>query len=46
MKGDPSNPANWYQLARRDLDKGRKDLSAGDGPYAVIQFQQAVEKAC
>jgi HEPN domain-containing protein len=46
MKGDPSIPANWYKLARRDLDKGRKDLSEGEGPYAVIQFQQAVEKAC
>lgn len=46
MKGDPSLPSNWYQLAGRDLDKARKDLSEGDVSYALIQPQQAVEKGC
>ena len=46
MKGDPSQPANWYQLARRDLDKARRDLTQGDLPYAAMQLQQAAEKAC
>ena len=46
MKGDPSRPENWYQLARRDFDKARRDLALGDLPYAAILLQQATEKAC
>jgi len=46
MKGDPGRPENWYQLARRDLDKACRDLAQGDLPYAAIGFQQAAEKAC
>jgi HEPN domain-containing protein len=46
MKGDPGLPENWYQLARRDLDKATRDLQQDDLPYAAMQFQQAVEKAC
>lgn len=46
MKGDPGLPANWYQLARRDLDKARRDLTPNDLPYAAMQLQQAAEKAC
>ena len=46
MKGDPGLPENWYELARRDLDKARRDLAQGDLPYAAMLFQQAGEKAC
>jgi HEPN domain-containing protein len=46
MKGDPARPENWYQLARRDLEKACRDLAQGDLPYAAIGFQQAAEKAC
>ena len=46
MKGDPGRPENWYQIARRDLDKAGRDLAQGDLPYAAIAFQQAAEKAC
>lgn len=46
MKGDPSDCRNWFALARRDLEKARKDLTQGETPYAVIQLQQAAEKAC
>jgi HEPN domain-containing protein len=46
MKGDPDVSGNWLALARRDLEKGRRDLSQGDVPYALIQLQQAAEKAC
>jgi HEPN domain-containing protein len=46
MKGDPGQPENWYQLARRDLDKAGRDLAQGDLSYAAITFQQAAEKAC
>ncbi|MBI4027596.1 MAG: HEPN domain-containing protein [Verrucomicrobia bacterium] len=46
MKGDPGQPANWHQLARRDLDKARRDLEQDDLPYAAMQLQQAAEKAC
>jgi len=46
MKGDPGQPESWYQLARRDLDKARRDLAQGDLSYAAITFQQAAEKAC
>jgi len=46
MKGDPSDASNWFSLARRDLQKARKDLANDEAPYAVIQLQQAAEKAC
>ncbi len=46
MKGDPSDASNWFVLARRDLEKARKDLRQGDVAYAVIELQQAAEKAC
>jgi len=46
MMGDPGRPENWYQLARRDLDKAGRDLAQGDLSYAAISFQQAAEKAC
>ena len=46
MKGDPGDPGAWYRLARRDLEKARRDLAQGDVPYAAIGLQQAAEKAC
>jgi hypothetical protein len=30
MKGDPGQPENSYQLARRDVDKAQRDLAQGD----------------
>lgn len=43
----PATPdvSEWWHIARRDLDKARRDLSAGDVPYAVVNLQQAAEKA-
>ncbi|MBI4468452.1 MAG: HEPN domain-containing protein [Acidobacteria bacterium] len=46
MRGDPGIPSNWYLIARRDLEKARRDLTQGDVPYALILLQQAAEKAC
>jgi HEPN domain-containing protein len=44
MRGNPENPAVWYAFGRRDLDKARKDLLAGESLYAVLLLQQAAEK--
>lgn len=44
MRGNPENPADWYAFGRRDLEKARKDLLAGESLYAVLLFQQAAEK--
>jgi HEPN domain-containing protein len=44
MSGAPDVSA-WWTIARRDLDKARRDLAAGDLPYAVVNLQQASEKA-
>jgi HEPN domain-containing protein len=44
MRGNPENPADWYAFGRRDLDKARKDLLAGESLYAVLLLQQAAEK--
>lgn len=32
-------------IARRDLEKAGRDLATGDVPYAVVNLQQAAEKA-
>lgn len=44
MRGRPDNPADWYAFARRDLEKARKDLLAGESLYALLLLQQASEK--
>jgi HEPN domain-containing protein len=44
MRGNPENPADWYAFGRRDLEKARKDLLAGESLYAVLLLQQAAEK--
>ncbi|MCX6959653.1 MAG: HEPN domain-containing protein [Verrucomicrobia bacterium] len=44
MRGRPDNPADWYAFARRDLEKAKKDLAAGESLYAVLLLQQASEK--
>ena len=44
MRGNPEDPADWYAFGRRDLDKARKDLLAGESLYAVLLLQQAAEK--
>ena len=36
--------ADWYAFGRRDLEKARKDLLAGESLYAVLLLQQAAEK--
>jgi HEPN domain-containing protein len=37
--------SEWWSIARRDLDKARRDLALGDVPYSVVNLQQAAEKA-
>ncbi len=44
MRGRPDNPADWYAFARRDFEKAKKDLLAGESLYAVLLLQQAAEK--
>ena len=44
MRGNPENPADWYAFGKRDLEKARKDLIAGESLYAVLLLQQAAEK--
>jgi HEPN domain-containing protein len=43
----PATPdvSSWWSIARRDLDKARRDLAGDDIPYAVVNLQQAAEKA-
>ncbi len=43
----PATPdaAPWWTLARRDLDKAYRDIQTNDIPYAVVNLQQAAEKA-
>ena len=44
MRGNPQNSADWYAFGKRDLEKARKDLIAGESLYAVLLLQQAAEK--
>jgi HEPN domain-containing protein len=44
MRGNPENPADWYAFGKRDLEKARKDLIAGESLYAILLLQQAAEK--
>jgi HEPN domain-containing protein len=44
MRGRPDNPTDWYAFAKRDLEKAKKDLAAGESLYAVLLLQQASEK--
>ncbi len=46
MHGDPADPQNWFTVAKRDLAKAEKDLTGGDPGYALINLEQAAEKAC
>ncbi|MEN9841761.1 MAG: hypothetical protein RL376_1561 [Verrucomicrobiota bacterium] len=43
----PATPdvSAWSKIAYRDLDKAKRDLASGDIPYAVVNLQQAAEKA-
>lgn len=45
MRGDPSNPADWFRYAQRDLERAAC-LDANTDPEGVLfHLQQAAEKA-
>ena len=45
MRGDPASPVVWFSIALRDLEKAKRDFASGDIPYALVNLQQAAEKA-